>query len=890
MENISTSILSIFGKIDGDTILQYAQYLPASPQLKESEMQLPVHLDSDIPESILVNRILKVDRTHTVDQILMLAQVVIQQWLVPDNKCQTYQFCKNQSIFNVLLYFSIRCLRIVDGDPVCRYNQLLRWHTLTTKLGEDLFTTSFIAARGVKLQDKERSIFDWPAYLEHDCKEINAITGKGMADLHMHLKGSSWNFDISWLCIMNHIGVMQKMFDDSLKMQKFEDSDKDLYVKMRRAAAIRLYLAGVIGCIEQKLTFAQLLDIINPNNMEEEKGKTNKKTREQIINIQEILNNCNREKEEYDYISKGKPHSLKDNEEEEIIASERRFMYKVFVYIYKEGGDNDQKKRISTLFYAYLAYKVSFRNYLLQLNDRVGFANFSFYEERKMDFVLPQYEQLVYKAALKGFLEKNKKNYVEARIAPKDSESAIVEQITKIINTPWVEDYKERFHFIFHFIKKRDLQEKGKYRHYALRQEYKKQAMAIYNFRRNQKGLKDQHRSIGTVVGLDAANSELLCRPEVLAQAFRFLREHDCGENEYTERPEDLQITYHVGEDFMDIADGLRAIEEALIFLNLGNGDRLGHALALGLNVRHYYAKRYHTICAPKHVLLDNFVWLYHHCVRLFGYTPLSGYLQMMYSRYFNDIYVIDHTSYGNDISELFLENNNENSDKKSKNDSNYDSNYDINDYYQSWLLRGNSPIFGYELSTINEITDNAEKAWRLAGINHYEESIIACKNLKAKNLCDKYQSYKYSEIGYQAESFSVPKEYRDAYYELLEHIQEDMMGRLERKHIAIECNPSSNFKIGDMDKYDQHPILRFYNDGLATPYKPHHMAVSINTDDQGVFSTSLEREYSLIALAIERNEIPPYVNSPRAIAEWLERVRQMAYEQSFDESQYKSL
>ena len=262
----------------------------------------------------------------------------------------------------------------------------------------------------------------------------------------------------------------------------------------------------------------------------------------------------------------------------------------------------------------------------------------------------------------------------------------------------------------------------------------------------------------------------------------------------------------------------------------------------------------------------------------------------MMYSRYFNDIYVIDHTSYGNDISELFMENYNEDSDKKFKNDSNDDSNYDINDYYQSWLLRGNSPIFGYELSTINEITDNAEKAWRLAGINHYEESIIACKNLKAKNLCDKYQSYKYSEIGYQAESFSVPKEYRSAYYELLELIQEDMMERLERKHIAIECNPSSNFKIGDMDKYDQHPILRFYNDGLATPYKPHHLAVSINTDDQGVFSTSLEREYSLIALAIERNEMPPYNNSPRAIAEWLERVRQMAYEQSFDESQYKFL
>ena len=30
MENISTSIQAIFGKIDGDTILRYAQYLPAS--------------------------------------------------------------------------------------------------------------------------------------------------------------------------------------------------------------------------------------------------------------------------------------------------------------------------------------------------------------------------------------------------------------------------------------------------------------------------------------------------------------------------------------------------------------------------------------------------------------------------------------------------------------------------------------------------------------------------------------------------------------------------------------------------------------------------------------------------------------------------------------------
>lgn len=85
------------------------------------------------------------------------------------------------------------------------------------------------------------------------------------------------------------------------------------------------------------------------------------------------------------------------------------------------------------------------------------------------------------------------------------------------------------------------------------------------------------------------------------------------------------------------------------------------------------------------------------------------------------------------------------------------------------------------------------------------------------------------------------------------------------------------------MERYDEHPILRFFNFGLDTPYKPHNISVSINTDDQGVFSTSLEREYSLMALAMERNELKGHKNSPRAVIEWLNRVREMSIEQRFD-------
>lgn len=50
-----------------------------------------------------------------------------------------------------------------------------------------------------------------------------------------------------------------------------------------------------------------------------------------------------------------------------------------------------------------------------------------------------------------------------------------------------------------------------------------------------------------------------------------------------------LRETYHVGEVFTDIVDGLRAVDEAVHFLNLDCGDRLGHATVLGMDVEKWY-------------------------------------------------------------------------------------------------------------------------------------------------------------------------------------------------------------------------------------------------------------------------------------------------------------
>ena len=58
-------------------------------------------------------------------------------------------------------------------------------------------------------------------------------------------------------------------------------------------------------------------------------------------------------------------------------------------------------------------------------------------------------------------------------------------------------------------------------------------------------------------------------------------------------------------------------------------------------------------------------------------------------------------------------------------------------------------------------------------------------------------------------------------------------------KGIVIETNPSSNIVIGPIDEYGEHTIHHFFKDGIIA---------SINTDDKGIFSTSLCNEYSLYA------------------------------------------
>ncbi|WP_350239038.1 hypothetical protein U1R68_09500 [Pectobacterium colocasium] len=123
------------------------------------------------------------------------------------------------------------------------------------------------------------------------------------------------------------------------------------------------------------------------------------------------------------------------------------------------------------------------------------------------------------------------------------------------------------------------------------------------------------------VRGYDVAGNENELPIEIFAPVLRVLRaaKHPGGMSMSTrlQRP---FITVHAGEDYSHLLSGLRAIDEAVEFCQLREGDRLGHGLALGIDVNDWaHRQRRAYLTAGQH--LDNMVWAYHQAVQLSQHT-----------------------------------------------------------------------------------------------------------------------------------------------------------------------------------------------------------------------------------------------------------------------------
>lgn len=825
------------------------------------------------------------------------------------------------SIFNLIINY-VEGMLIDQGSNVqCKYKDLLKWRMTAHKLDQDLFISAFFAYKDLII-GRDRVCFDWDTTIKSNNVRLHNMLAKGMSENHFHLKGSAPTFNLSWISLMNN--VENKRLESYREEKSRLEHEYDKNFSMPDMIVIAAYIREIL--------FKQIikLSIVNDISGLEDVIKSYSTNNNLIIKtkISEIKSEAgvlrfmfgNKNLKYKDSLVKV-DYALTDEINIEdlstrLFSGERSFMYKCFKLIYKQ--DKEFKKYID-LFYVYIIIKSKFRGEMVQNNDKVGFSNFADYQDRKTQFI-PKNTILgdaVEPTAILTSIKKQNILSLEARIIPmkraKDNVNAIETMDNIICNrifndndNEWInednlklsqrhnmsisqrkifeddeekqriEAIKDNYFYVYHFPKEKDTQDyfedsrdnrillASKCRHFEYRKELKKCCYSIYEMReKNNKVAK-------RVLGIDACSNELVMRPEVFGQAFRFLKFHLPSEN--FQKPYNmekdfniLRATYHVGEDFLDIVDGLRAIDESVTFLNLTHGDRIGHAIVLGIDVDDWYRKKGFKVNLAKQDILDNVAWLISKIIDfdIENGASIIQKLTLIYNKYYLEVFdnkLVDYV---------------ESEDKKQYINMQV---IPVDTYIEAWKLRGDNPEY-YTDDTVK----NGPSYWHRCAKrkqNSGYEDVSLVKNL--------YLNYHYNPDvklkGYKKEVFKI----EPYMIGVIKKVQRGMQEYIRQCGIAIECNPTSNCLISNFKRYDKHPILNMYNLGLTVDQNKINdnpqLFVSINTDDQGVFGTLLENEYALMGIALEKakdtNGNPLYNQS--MIYNWLDRVRRMGIEQSF--------
>jgi adenosine deaminase len=386
-----------------------------------------------------------------------------------------------------------------------------------------------------------------------------------------------------------------------------------------------------------------------------------------------------------------------------------------------------------------------------------------------------------------------------------------------------------QFKLVAHFIKTRDSAatslegEKSLWcRHLVLRKENAMSARTLMTLCSKDRRLEKY------VNGADAAANEMHTPPEVYAPVFRMLR-----------RKGWRNFTFHVGEDFVHVVSGIRAIYEALVFLDLRDKNRIGHATAIGISPDLWLSRMRTKINIDKGEWLDNLA---------FAYNLISK----------DGVHVGQHARIREEMNWLFQE-------------IYLKTMPDIHTYIDSWRMRCLDPLKAFDFERRLESLDNAElvewneceRARRGKQQFGFDEATFDENKLWSKrkiklngdgealafNLFRRYHSLdvmkRYTEkIEVDADFF--PRE-------VLVYLQKKVLAEVKRRCVAIETMPTSNVRISFYNDCREHHLFRWL--GLSCD-KNHTPAdeeldrdtrpdICIASDDPGIFATNLRNEYA---------------------------------------------
>ncbi|EPM4787776.1 antiviral RADAR system adenosine deaminase RdrB [Escherichia coli] len=401
--------------------------------------------------------------------------------------------------------------------------------------------------------------------------------------------------------------------------------------------------------------------------------------------------------------------------------------------------------------------------------------------------------------------------------------------------------------------------------------------------------------------GLDVAGDENALKIAGFAPMLRWLRSGLYPVPDGLRASTSFHFSIHAGEDYAHPASGLRHIDETVRFCEMREGDRLGHALALGIEPA-FWAKRHGEMILPLDEHLDNLVWQWHYATVLSGSLPLAqAVLPLLERRIARFVARCDWCK------ERLPQIDSSVADKRASGDGPSLKNITPDTLYRAWLLRrncsyrlqqlhGGAPLTSQEKCALPDwstLSDKDSVAAQLYQQRHSRLLDDLPPQLVVVRVADEWSTQELIGLGTPGKLRQRISSVNDVLQDIdtpvelqfLHALQDYLLDRYDRKGLIIETNPTSNVYIARFKKHVEHPIFRWNppDEELLKPGAEFNryglrrgpVRVLVNTDDPGIMPTTLRTEFLLLReAAIERGV-------SRTMAEyWLERLRLYGLEQ----------
>jgi hypothetical protein len=281
-----------------------------------------------------------------------------------------------------------------------------------------------------------------------------------------------------------------------------------------------------------------------------------------------------------------------------------------------------------------------------------------------------------------------------------------------------------------------------------------------------------------------------------------------------TSKDRRLGLTVHAGEDFENLLDGLYQVGIVLDAFALGQGDSIGHGLALATLPDDPWLTPENLAIMPVGQMLDGLCWLKHLSLKM-----VSG-----------SVDPDDPTTFGKEAAEL------------------------------------DSLIFETSALVYQDMPLDANSATVSDHVQVWRNSVVPAAIVKRNGRTDKMFAHRWSETGMAARGRTLPLEISlSGVKHLLMQAQQMLLHRLIKRKVVIELNPSSNVRITGVDTLRQAPTIGLFR------MVGEELLACINTDNPSVFTTRIENEYSLVYrgaldLGMKKDDIEKNLDTVRRI------------------------